>query len=827
MRAAWLGHSLGVVLLSTALPAAEPADDFSGMRGANYVPSYARNDVQLWMDYDPAVVDRELGYAARLRLNTVRVFLQYAVYERDPQRFLERFESFLSLCEKHQIRMMPVVFDSCFGDFPDLAQYVDKNWMACPGQNRLGREHWPQLEQYVRDVVGGHRDDRRIVMWDVMNEPTCTSFNKPADKELIWAFLRHMLDYVKEVDPHHPRTVGVEHSSLIPQVLDKIDVVCTHNYRPDLREDLRAVKELARQHGKPAIINEVAGRPRQPFSFVMPILAEEKVGWCFWELMIGRTQFSQGPTPYQGVLYPDGTCFDAAEVMHIAFPGQTGLEPRQVAREVGLPPRRWAASEAWDWYRQQPWLVGTNYLPSTACNTTEFWQAESYDAATIERELGIAQATGFNTVRVFVQYLVWQHDPAGFKQRFTRFLELAQQHGLSVMPTLFDDCSFGDPPIRQPYLGKQRDPIPGMIAPSWTPSPGLDTVTDRQAWPDLQKYVQDLVGSFGKDPRVVAWDLYNEPGNSGLGNQSLPLVEAVFAWAREVEPQQPLTIGVWNEGLRELNHAILARSDIITYHAYANYQGQRAAIIRHKMHQRPVICTEWMARWLGSRWATDLPLFKREAVGCYNWGLVNGRMQCQFGWGSKRGAPEPEVWFHDLYHRDGRPYDPQEIAVIRQTTADTRIDFAAADYTRPQPDPGEITDTDGRIQYSAGWTAWTGGGPRYGTLHYHNQAGGRAEIPFEGTGVYLVYKVGPDCGLAQLLVDGKPAVKTQGGELAADAAGAAVLDTYGAAVDWNHRVLVARNLPRGQHVLTVLVTGQKNPASSNAYVQIVGADIEP
>lgn len=349
--------------------------------------------------------------------------------------------------------------------------------------------------------------------------------------------------------------------------------------------------------------------------------------------------------------------------------------------------QRRSAEDAWQWYRKQPWLAGTNYLPSTACNTTEFWQAESFDAPTIDRELGIAQATGFNTVRVFVQYLVWKHDPQGLKKRLAQFLEVAGKHGISVVPTLFDDCSFGDPPVRQPYLGKQRDPIPGMIAPSWTPSPGLDTVTDRNAWPELARYIKDVVGSFGRDARVVFWDLYNEPGNSGMGNKSLPLVEAAFGWAREARPSQPLTMGVWNGGLHELNQAMIGQSDIITYHAYTDYKGQRGAISRYKAYQRPVICTEWMARWLGSRWDTDLPLFKREAVGCYNWGLVNGRMQCQFGWNSKRGSPEPKVWFHDLYHKDGRPYDPKEIEAIRKTTADKRIDFTAADYSRPQPDP--------------------------------------------------------------------------------------------------------------------------------------------
>jgi hypothetical protein len=336
---------LRLACLAALFPAAlrgAAADDFAGMRGANYVPSYARNDVQIWMDYDPAVIDRELGYAERLKLNTVRVFLQYAVYERDPQLFLERFESFLSLCGKHRIRMMPVIFDSCFGEFPDLERYRDKDWMACPGQNRLGPNHWPKLEQYVRDVVGGHRDDLRIVIWDVMNEPTCTSFNKPEDQQLIWSFLDHFLDYVRQQQPVQPLTVGVEHSSLIPKVLTKVDVLSFHNYRRDLCEDVRQVQTLGRQHGKPVIINEVAGRPQQPFSYIMPILRDEKIGWCFWELMLGKTQFSRTAFPYQGLIYPDGTCFDVREAALVAAVSREDAQqlfpqlPRPKLQEDGM-----------------------------------------------------------------------------------------------------------------------------------------------------------------------------------------------------------------------------------------------------------------------------------------------------------------------------------------------------------------------------------------------------------------------------------------------------------------------------------------------------------
>ena len=181
-------------------------------------------------------------------------------------------------------------------------------------------------------------------------------------------------------------------------------------------------------------------------------------------------------------------------------------------------------------------------------------------------------------------------------------------------------------------------------------------------------------------------------------------------------------------------------------------------------------------------------------------GLVNGRMQCQFTWWDKPNTPDPKLWFCDLYRKDQTPYDPQEIELIRRITRDKTIDFAARDYARPQPGPGEIPDTDPRLQYSEGWTAWRGGGPRFGTLHYHNTAGGRMDVGFEGPAVHLVYKVGPDCGLAQILIDGRPATAPHGGELKADAAGNAVLDMYGADVDWNHRVPIARGLRREAHV---------------------------
>lgn len=335
-------------------------------------------------------------------------------------------------------------------------------------------------------------------------------------------------------------------------------------------------------------------------------------------------------------------------------------------------PGRWTSEQAWAWYKKQPWIVGVNFVPSTACNTTEFWSADTFDEKTIDRELGWAHGLGFNSCRVFVQYIVWKDNPDGLKKRLTTFLSIADKHGLSTVPVLFDDCGFGDPPQTQPYLGKQRDLIPGMLGPSWTPSPGLKEVLDKAAWPDLEKYVKDVVSAFGQDKRVLFWDLYNEPGQTGMGNKSLPLVEATFAWARQAKPSQPLTMSPWGWP-PEISNKMIELSDVVSFHFYGNCDGLRQQIARYKAFQRPVINTEWMARLKGSKWETDLPLFKKEAVGCYSWGLVNGRMQGQFPWWSKRGAPEPKVWYHDLFHKDGTPYDPKEHEVIRATTADKAL----------------------------------------------------------------------------------------------------------------------------------------------------------
>jgi hypothetical protein len=324
---------------------------------------------------------------------------------------------------------------------------------------------------------------------------------------------------------------------------------------------------------------------------------------------------------------------------------------------------RWSQEKAWEWYNVHRWLVGCNFTPSTGINQLEMWQADTFDAVTIERELGWAGDLGFNTARVYLHDLVWENDPTGFFVRINRFLEIASSKGIKPMFVFFDDCwnsTF--------KAGRQPAPRPGVHNSGWVQSPGSSKVLDPSTWGPLEEYVKGVLNAFGNDDRVLLWDLYNEPGNNDLGKKSLRFLKEIFRWARDVNPSQPISVGVWFDN-DELNEFQLSNSDIITFHDYHDATHPGEQIRRLKEHGRPLICTEYMARTNGSFFKTSLPVFKRETVGCINWGLVDGKTQTKYPWGSKEGSTEPELWFHEIFHRDGTPYRKDEVDLIRKFTS--------------------------------------------------------------------------------------------------------------------------------------------------------------
>ena len=331
--------------------------------------------------------------------------------------------------------------------------------------------------------------------------------------------------------------------------------------------------------------------------------------------------------------------------------------------------RRWTAEKARAWAAGRPWTLGCNYIPRTAVNTLEMWQEETFDSATIDQELGWAEDLGFNAVRVFLHHLLWEQDSRGFLGRLERFLAIADKHHIGTIFVLFDDC--WNPEFR---LGPQPAPRPGVHNSGWVQCPGPDFLENPERWSVLEAYTAGVIGHFRQDRRVLAWDLYNEPGNSGYGSKSLPLLKEVFAWARSAAPSQPLTAGIWDEAaeLAELNRFQAASSDVISFHSYQPRAGAEKRIAALKVHERPLICTEYMARTAGSRLDDILPLFRSSDVGAMNWGFVRGKTNTIYPWGSKEGSPEPEVWFHDLMRPDGSPYLESEAALIRTVSGKVR-----------------------------------------------------------------------------------------------------------------------------------------------------------
>ena len=320
---------------------------------------------------------------------------------------------------------------------------------------------------------------------------------------------------------------------------------------------------------------------------------------------------------------------------------------------------RWSVDRAQTWYRQQPWPVGCNYIPRTAVNQLEMWQAATFDAATIAQELDWAAGLGLNTLRVYLHDLAWQVDPPGCCRRLDQLLTLAAARGLRTIPVLLDDC-WND----HPAVGPQPTPQPGVHNSRWLQSPGRAGVNDPGVWPRLQAYVHGVVAAFATDARILLWDLYNEPGNSGQHEASLPLLVKAFEWARQARPVQPLSAGVWYDNAA-LNAFQLAASDLITLHNYGDPAALTAHLDSLRGHDRPLLCTEWLRR-PHSQVETCLPLFHARDVGCCCWGLVAGRTQTIYPWGSPAGAAEPPVWFHDLLRPDGTPFAVAEAALFQR-----------------------------------------------------------------------------------------------------------------------------------------------------------------
>lgn len=345
----------------------------------------------------------------------------------------------------------------------------------------------------------------------------------------------------------------------------------------------------------------------------------------------------------------------------------------------------WSAGKAASWHKSQPWPVGCNFIPSNCINQLDMWQAGTFDPGKIGLELGWAAKLGFNAVRVYLHDLVYDADPAGFKDRLRQYLAAADGLHIRTILVFFDDCwnaTF--------KLGRQPAPEPHLHNSHWAQSPGLAQLErftrDDKLRQRLEIYVKDILTTFASDQRVLLWDLYNEPGGwmkepgreELVGERCLPLLEAVFGWARDIAPSQPVSSGLFNGDYRKgkpgsVSRTQIENSDIVTFHNYGSPDSMEADIrILTELSGRPMICTEYLAR-PGCTFQGILPVLKKHNVGAVNWGLAAGKTQTIYPWDSWKQphTKEPELWHHDILRPDGSAYDGSEVAFLRSMTGKT------------------------------------------------------------------------------------------------------------------------------------------------------------
>ena len=334
----------------------------------------------------------------------------------------------------------------------------------------------------------------------------------------------------------------------------------------------------------------------------------------------------------------------------------TSCQPKQQGRT-----EPWSLEQVARWQQQWEWLRGSNFQPSTAINQLEMWQAETFDPETIDRELGWAAGIGMNCMRVYLHHAAWEVDKEGFKKRMGQYMDIAERHGISTIFVFFDDC--WNPTYS---VGKQPEPKPGVHNSGWVRDPGDLLFEKPELINLLETYVKDVLLAFKDDKRIALWDLYNEPGNSGYGDKSFDLLKKVFDWAWSVNPSQPLSVGLWDINLFDMNKFQAEHSDVITYHNYVDQAAHRQAVDTLKRYGRPMICTEYMARHLNSTFQEIMPMLKAENIGAINWGFVAGKTNTIFKWSEPLPEmDEPPMWFHNILRKDGTPYSQEEVDVIK------------------------------------------------------------------------------------------------------------------------------------------------------------------
>ena len=345
---------------------------------------------------------------------------------------------------------------------------------------------------------------------------------------------------------------------------------------------------------------------------------------------------------------------------------------------------QWSAATANEWYSRQPWIVGSDYIQSNTVNQIEMWQQETFDGDRIDLELGWAESLGINTLRVTLDDDLWEKESGGFQRRMDKLLKLAEKHRMRVIFVLFD--SIGDP---YPELGHQRQPKPGVRNSAWVQTPGSKGLTDPKQLQKALAYAEEVVAAFSIDKRVLAWDVWNDPGNTNEGRYGSfepanktelmrTILAQAFKYARAGNPTQPVTSGLakgdWSSAdkLGPLEKIQVENSDVISFQNYDGPQEFEKRVKWLQAYGRPVICTGFLARNQGNTFEAILPIALKYDVGAISGDLVQGKTQMWLPWDSwlqPYTDRQPAVWVDDIFQSKGPPYREEETDFIRKTIA--------------------------------------------------------------------------------------------------------------------------------------------------------------
>jgi hypothetical protein len=268
----------------------------------------------MWMPYcfNTTFIDKELELAENIGFNCLRVVLPFVVWEHDPQAFKQRLSAFLEICDHRRIKVMFALFDDCawgndeklkdpwYGKQPDVLKgWYANGWTPSPGHSMVrDQKTWPRLERYVKDVIVSFRDDRRVWIWDLYNEPTNGGLG-----DVTLPLVRKVFVWAREARPSQPLTVGqFEGNNQLNEIIfDNSDIITFHDY--DDPASLAKHINVLKQHGRPVINTEWLNRGRGSIvTACLPIFQKENVGCMHWGLVNGKTQtnLAWGWRPGQG-----------------------------------------------------------------------------------------------------------------------------------------------------------------------------------------------------------------------------------------------------------------------------------------------------------------------------------------------------------------------------------------------------------------------------------------------------------------------------------------------------------------------------------------------